>query len=430
MENFINSLQKGLVPLANKISNNYFLSALGRAFQILLPVIIIGSFACLGAFLDIPFWQSFVTSTGLNTVFMNIQSVTLSLIALYVVVVFPYQYAEKLHVNPLSASIISLISFLLVTPTELYTNIPMQWLGYAGLFGALIISGLVTKLLQFMYSKKIYIHMPAGVPQIIEDAFASLVPAIVAVVISVAVAKLVALTSFQNLHNVIYTLVQTPLQGVGLSLPGYLLMQIVCTLLMFCGIHGNTVFSLYTPLTTAASAQNLAALSAGTPLPNIITGSFSVLCQPGGIGGTFGLAFLLAFGAKSKRLQTLGKMSIVPAIFGINEPLIFGIPILLNPLLFIPYILNPIICTSLSYISIALGIIPRLTGVEVNWTMPQFVSGFIAQGWQTTVLQIVLVSLTTLIWFPFFKIVDRQISTEEKETEKAQALAAAPAAAD
>ena len=414
MEKFINSLQKGLMPMANKLSDNNYLSALGRAFQLLLPVIIIGSFACLGAFLDIPFWQNFVGSTGLQVVFMQIQSVTLSLIALYTVIVFPFQYAEKLKVNPISASIVTLISFLLITPTELYTNIPQQWLGYTGLFAALILTGLVVKLMQFMYEKKIYIRMPEGVPSIIEDAFASLVPAIVVVILSVILAKLVALTSFENVHQVIYTLIQTPLQGFGLSLPAYLTMQIVCTLLMFCGIHGNTVFSLYTPITMAASVENLAALSAGEPLPNIITSSFSVLCQPGGIGGTFGLAFLLAFAAKSKRLKALGKMSIIPAIFGINEPLIFGIPILLNPLLFIPYVLNPIVCTVLSYVSIATGITPHLTGVEVNWTMPQFISGFIAQGWQTTVLQIVLVSLTTLIWFPFFKIVDRQITEEEE----------------
>ena len=414
MEKFINSLQKGLMPIANKLSDNNYLSALGRAFQLLLPVIIIGSFAALGAFLDIPFWQNFVGSTGLQVVFMQVQSVTLSLIALYTVIVFPFQYAEKLKVNPISASIVTLISFLLITPTELYTNIPQQWLGYTGLFAALILTGLVVKLMQFMYEKKIYIRMPEGVPSIIEDAFASLVPAIVVVILSVIVAKLVALTSFENVHQVIYTLIQTPLQGFGLSLPAYLTMQIVCTLLMFCGIHGNTVFSLYTPITMAASVENLAALSAGEPLPNIITSSFSVLCQPGGIGGTFGLAFLLAFVAKSKRLKTLGKMSIIPAIFGINEPLIFGIPILLNPMLFIPYILNPIVCTVLSYVSIATGITPHMTGVEVNWTMPQFISGFIAQGWQTTVLQIVLVSLTTLIWFPFFKIVDRQITEEEE----------------
>ena len=110
-------------------------------------------------------------------------------------------------------------------------------------------------------------------------------------------------------------------------------------------------------------------------------------------------------------------MSIVPAIFGINEPLIFGIPILLNPLLFIPYVLSPIVCTTLSYVSIAIGIVPRLSGVEVNWTMPQIVSGFLAQGWQAAVLQVVLIVITTLIWFPFFKMVDKQISNEENELD-------------
>ena len=171
----------------------------------------------------------------------------------------------KTEGQPISASIVTLISFLLITPTELYTNIPQEWLGYTGLFAALILTWLVVKLMQFMYEKKIYIHMPEGVPSIIEDAFASLVPAIVVVILSVVLAKLVALTSFENVHQVIYTLIQTPLQGFGLSLPAYLTMQIVCTLLMFCGIHGNTVFSLYTPITMAASVENLAALSAGEP---------------------------------------------------------------------------------------------------------------------------------------------------------------------
>ena len=148
-------------------------------------------------------------------------------------------------------------------------------------------------------------------------------------------------------------------------------------------------------------------------MPNIIIDSFSVLCQPGGIGCTFGLAFLMAFAAKSKRMKTLGRMSIIPAVFGINEPLLFGIPIMLNPLLFIPYVISPIICTSISYCSIALGITPRLSGTMVNWTMPQFVSGFLAQGVPTMLLQVVLVLLTTAIWFPFFKMVDRQICKEE-----------------
>jgi len=419
MEKFISSLQRTLMPMANKLSNNKFMNALGQTFQLLLPIIIIGSFACLGAFLDIPFWQNFVTSTGLQVVLMTIQSLTLSIIALYVVIVLPYQYAQKLKINAISASIISLMAFLLLTPHELYTSIPTAWLGYTGLFSAIIVGGMVPQFVKLLLDKKIYIRMPQGVPPIIEDSFASLVPATLVMIIAVIISQLLAGTSYGSFHNVIYTIIQTPLKSFGLSLPAYLIMQILCTLLMFCGIHGNTIFSTFTPLTMAASAENLAALAAGKPLPNIITSSFSVMCQPGGIGGTLGLAILLLFFSKSQRLKTLGKMSIVPAIFGINEPLIFGIPILLNPLLFIPYVFNPIICTTVSYFAIAVGIVPRFTGVEVNWTMPQIISGFLAQGWQAAVLQMVLIAITTLVWFPFFKIIDKQISDEEKEMNEA-----------
>jgi PTS system cellobiose-specific IIC component len=415
MEKFIASLQKALIPVANRISGNKFMSALGRTFQLLLPIIMIGSFACLGAFLDIPAWQGFVASTGLQMILMTIQSLTLSIIALYVVIILGYQYGQYLELNPASSSIISLMAFLLVTPHELYTNIPTQWLGYAGLFGAMIVAWFVPQFIRLLIKNKIYVRMPKGVPPIVEDSFASLVPAFFIMLASVIVSKILAMTPFGSFHNIIYSIIQTPVKSLGLTLPAYLVMQILSTLLMFCGIHGNAVFATFIPITMAASAENLAALASGQSLPNIITGSFSVLCQPGGIGGTLGLAFMLAFGGRSKRLRTLGRISMIPAIFGINEPLVFGIPILLNPLLFIPYILSPIVCTSLSYFTYALGIVPRLTGTEVNWTMPQIVSGFLAQGWQTAVLQIVIIAVSTLIWFPFFKMVDKQISIEEEK---------------
>ncbi len=413
MEKLMEVLQAKLMPFANTLASNKFLNALGQTFQILLPIIMIGSFAALGAFLNIEFWQSFIASTGLNMILMNTQSMTLSIIAFYVVIVLPYQYAQKLNVNPISAAVVSVMAFLILTPTQLYTAIPTQWLGYPGLFGAMFVGGLVPILIKFCIDRKIYIRMPEGVPQIVEDSFASIVPTLIALVIATVLSVLFSKTSFGNFHAVIYNLIQTPLQGIGLSFPAYLFIQLLSTLLMFSGIHGNTVFGTITPLTMAASAENLAALGAGLQLPNIITSSFSVFCQPGGIGATLGLTFLLTFTAKSKRLRTLGKLAIIPALFGINEPLIFGIPILLNPMLFIPYIISPIVATSVSYFSILSGIVPRLSGVEVNWTMPQVVSGFLAQGPQAAILQVVIILLTTAIWFPFFKLVDKQIAKEE-----------------
>ncbi len=413
MNKFMEALQNKLMPIAHKISSVKFLSALGATFQLLLPIILIGSFACLGAFLDIPAWQAFVAKTGLASVFMTIQSLTLSIIALYVAFVLPYQYASKLGLKPLSSAITSLMTFLILTPHELYTNIPTQWLGYAGLFTAMIVSAFVVRLTKLLFDKKLYLRMPEGVPPMVEESFAALVPSLLCAVIGIAVATAFAKSSFGSIHQVIYSFIQTPLQGFGLSFPAYLFVQILSTLFMFCGIHGNSVFGVISPITLAASAENLEALAKGLPAPNIIIDSFSLLCQPGGIGGTFGLAFLMAFGGKSKRLKTLGRMSVIPAFFGINEPLLFGIPILLNPLLFIPYVLNPIVCTTISYLSIALGITPRLSGVTVNWTMPQIISGFLAQGIPTAILQVLLILVTTVIWIPFFKMVDKQTVKEE-----------------
>jgi PTS system cellobiose-specific IIC component len=415
MDRFVEALQKRLMPVAKKISGIKYLSALGATFQILLPVILLGSFACLGAFLDIPWWQNFVKNTGLATIFMTIQSLTLNIISLYIAIVLPYQYALKLEMKPLSTSIISFMTFLLITPHELYTNIPTKWLGYPGLFTVMLLTAFVVQFTKLLQDQKIYLRMPEGVPPIVEESFASLVPALFWALIAVALESVLSKTSFGSIHQIIYSAIQVPLQGLGLSFPAYLLVQILSTLFMFCGIHGNSIFGIISPLTLAASAENLKAFSAGLQPPNIITDSFSVLCQPGGIGGTFGLAFLMAFAARSQRLRTLGKISIIPAIFGINEPLLFGIPILLNPLLFIPYVLNPIICTTISYFSIALGITPRLSGVVVNWTMPQVISGFLAQGVPTAILQVVLILITTLIWIPFFKMVDKQIMSEETE---------------
>lgn len=415
MNKFMSRLEEGLLPLADRIGRISFLTALGATFQILLPVIMIGSFACLGAFLPIDSWQTFIGGNSLGVAFMTVQSLTLSIISLYIAFVLPYQYAQRLGMKPLGPTITTFMSFLLITPTELYTNIPEQWLGYAGMFTVLIVAWLNVRLCQLCEDRGIYIHMPDSVPPMVEESFKTLVPAFISAVVSIAVEIAMAGTSFGCVHQVIYALVQMPLQSVGLSYPGYLLIQILSTLFMFCGIHGNTIFGTISPLTLAASAENLAAFQAGQDLPHIIIDSFSVMCQPGGIGGTLGLAFLCAFLAKSKQLRTLGRIAAVPSIFGINEPLLFGIPIILDPLLFIPYVLNPIVCTTLSYLVYATGIVPRLTGTVVNWAMPQVLSGFLAQGWQSALWQVVLIGITTAIWFPFFRIIDRRLVAAEQE---------------
>ena len=419
MEKLISKMQKFLIPLSNKLSGNRYLNALSNCFQMIMPVIIIGSFACLFAFIDIPVWQNFIKGNGLDVIFMTVQSLTLSCLSLYTILALPYCLAKNLDLQqPFTYSIMSLVAFLLVTPTELYQSIPTEWLGHPGLFTAIVVGFLVPTFVKFLLDHDVRIKMPKSVPPIVSQAFETLVPFILVVVIAMALSTAFAHTSYGSVHNAIYTIIQMPLKNIGLTLPAYLFIQIMTTLFMYCGIHGSTILNLIQPLTLAASAENLAALQAGTPnaeLPNIITSSFALFIQPGGIGASLCIAALCAFAAKSQKLKSIGKISFVPSLFNISEPVLFGLPCLLNPIAFIPFMLCPIWNTITSYLAIKLGFVAHLTGVDPSWTVPQLLSGFLSGGWSCALLQLINIIVNFVIWYPFFKILDNQALEEEKK---------------
>lgn len=409
-------IQKKLTPIAEKISDNIYLRSLSEAMQSAMPIIMIGSFACLFAFIKIDIWQSFLAKApALKSLFMTIQSLTLSIISLYIVFLLAARLSAKIDLDPITTGAVSLATFLLITPHEIYKAIPIQWLGYSGMFSAIILGFVVPLFIRFCFDKKLVIRMPEGVPKIVENALALFVPCGLIFAIGAASQVLLPKTSFGSLHNIIYTVIQTPIKNIGLTLPGVLFVKILMALFMFCGIHGNTVGAFLTPLETSADAENLAAFTHSLPLPNVITGAMKILCFPGGIGATLGLAILLLFAVKSSRLKTMGKLAIIPSFFSINEPLLFGIPILLNPVLLIPFILNPFINILIGYGSVILGIIPRFPGIYPDWTTPIIINGFLAQGWQTALLQVFLLFINILVWYPFIKIVDKEYMDEEKK---------------
>ncbi|NMC29498.1 MAG: PTS sugar transporter subunit IIC [Pelolinea sp.] len=421
MEKLMDRIQKLVLPFSEKISSVKYLRALAETMQILMPVTVIGSFACLFAFIDIGPWQAFLAAhPTVAMIFMNTHSLTLACIAFYVVMVLPYRYAEYLGMKESVNMIpLTMAAFLLLTPTQLYTAVPTEWLGFKGMFSAMIIGFLVPKICKFFVDKKITIKMPAGVPKFIEDTFSVLIPAIVIIAGSAILGQVVAGTKIGSVHNVIYTLIQTPLQGIGMSFPSLLLAEILMTLFMFCGIHGSTAVTYTAPLLAAANAENMAAMAAGQSMPNIWTTGLMNSIQAGGIGATLGLAIVLVIFAKSKRYKQLSRMAIVPQIFNIGEPLLFGIPIMLNPLLFIPYMGGVIVNTFVAYFSVASGLVARFNGVDVSWTLPTGIQGLLSntKPIEGLILQLVIVAIDMLIWYPFVKIIDKQALKEEGETK-------------
>lgn len=431
MEKLMQKIQDWILPLSEKLAGNKLLRAIAETFQILVPITVIGSFAILLAFIDIGPWQSFLAANPMvQVVFMNVGTWTLSSFALYVVMVLPYRYAENIGMKESTNMIpLTVAIFLIFSQPAPFTAAPIDFLGHRGLFSALILGIGIPALCKFFISKNITIKMPRGVPKFIEDTFAVLVPATILIVVASVISQLVANTELGTVHNTIYTLIQTPLKGVGLSFPSLLLVEIVMTLLMFCGIHGGIATSYIDPLIMAANAENMAAMAAGQPMPNVLTRGLMNSIQAGGIGATLGLGLVLFFFAKSERFKKLSRVAIVPQIFNIGEPLLFGIPIVLNPLLFIPYLGGVLVNTFLVYGLVYFGIVGKFTGVDVSWTIPTVLSGFLSHSQPIVgaLLQLGVVVIDGLIWYPFVKIMDRQALDEEEE-EKAKTAKAAAAA--
>lgn len=423
MEKFVEKIAELIEPVSNWFNKMKLLLAIAETMQVLLPIIVIGSFACLFAFVDIGGWQAFLANVPiLSMVFMNAQSWTLSIISMYVVIVLPYLYAKKLEMRePLAVVPLNVAGFLLVTPTQLYTAIPSQWLGHAGMFTAFLVTFLVVRIVKLCQDKNVTIKMPQGVPHYIEATFGVLIPAFIIVFGFSLIGQLMASTSFGSIHQLIYNLIQAPLTGIGTSFGGLLITEIIMTLAMFCGIHGSSVVPFMTTLETAANEANAAALAAGQAIPNIYGTGLLNSIQAGGIGATLGLAILLFFFAKSKRYKELSRVAIVPQVFNIGEPLLFGIPIMLNPVLFVPYMGGVIVNTLIAYGSMAIGLVGLPNGVNPSWTMPYGLQALLGISTPVAglIMQIVILAVDMLIWYPFVKMLDKQALALEKEEEKA-----------
>ena len=421
MEKLMEKISAFIEPVSEWVHRMKFLNAIAEVMQLLLPVIVIGSFACLFAFLDVGPWQSFLAANPIvMTSFQNAQGLTLSIISFYVVLTLPYLYAKRLEMDePMAVVPLAVAAFFLLTPTELYTAIPTAWLGHQGMFSAFIIVFLVTRFVKICQDHNITIKMPQGVPHYIEATFAVLIPAVVIIFGCSFIGQALAQTSFGSIHQLIYSFIQTPLSGLGTSFIGLLITELVMTLAMFCGIHGSSVVPFMNALMLQCDEANAAAIAAGQSIPYIYSTGLCNTIQMGGIGATLGFGILLFIFAKSKRYRQLSKVAIVPQIFNIGEPLLFGVPIMLNPLLFIPYMGGAIINTCIVWGSVAIGFVGRYNGVNPSWTLPGPIQALLTSTTpvQAFIVAILVILVDMAIWYPFMKMVDKQVVQEEMAAE-------------
>lgn len=288
------------------------------------------------------------------------------------------------------------------------------WFGGQGIIGAIIIGLVVGSIYTFFIKRKIVIKMPEQVPQAIAKQFEAMIPAFVIFLLSMIVYILAkSLTNGGTFIEMIYSAIQVPLQGLTGSLYGAIGIAFFISFLWWFGVHGQSVVNgVVTALLLSNLDANKAMLASGNlSLENgahIVTQQFldSFLILSGS-GITFGLVVAMLFAAKSKQYQALGKVAAFPAIFNVNEPVVFGFPIVMNPVMFVPFILVPVLAAVIVYGAIATGFMQPFSGVTLPWSTPAILSGFLVGGWQGVITQLVILAMSTLVYFPFFKVQDR-----------------------
>ncbi len=408
-----------VLEFAARFQANIYLDSISKGLMGTLPITMIGSIALLLAVLPIQAWKDFITAIGVAPYLLAASTLTTSCLSIYASFLIGYRLAHHLQVDEIPGGLISLFAFFIATPLT-DGALTMSYMGAQGLFTALIASLLATRLYAtLMKCDKLKIKMPPSVPGMIATTFSTMIPAILVGLIFIGIAVVFSYTPWGSFAEMIYSLVATPLMNVGGNIWSLVAIVLVQMILWFFGIHGSLVVgtvinAVYMPM----ALENMELYAAGTPageLPHILGNTFYALYAGiGGAGGTLSLLIVMFLFAKAKQNKELAKLAGIPGIFVINEPIVFGYPLILNPVMAIPFILTPIVQLLIPYFVTAIGLIPPLTGVQVPFGLPVIVNGFMAGGWTAALMQIIDIAVGCLLWFPFFKISDAQMYKEEK----------------
>ena len=418
-----------------KMGNQIYLKTLRASFTTIMPLYILAGIAVLlnntvftwilsGSALEVcQYWGNLLINGTLNISGLLIAAVIGYFLSL-----------NREFNNPLSSAIIAMAALVVMMPmtveltsvdgiTNSFTGVlPFSNLGTGSMFAGIIVGLLVTELyIRLSNTKQLRINLGDQVPPAVGKSFNVLIPVMITLSICALISTLLSRAFGTNLITLITTFIQTPLKTIGTSLWGTIILYTLGNLLWLFGIHQSVIYSsILEPLLIININENIAAYAAGQAIPNIINvsqvTSFGLL---GGSGSTLCLLIATFLVGRNKATRNVAKLSIAPGIFNINEPVLFGYPIVYNITMAIPFLLVPVLGIVISYLATVMGLMnPCIT--MVPWTTPVLLSGFLATGadWRAIIVQALILVLGVLIYMPFVKINDKVLATQAAEAEE------------
>lgn len=434
MEKVMSQMEAFLAPLANKIGSNKLLKTVSTAFNMMMPIIIIGAIFSLVTTLQVKPYQDLLAALNLAPILALASRFTTDMMAVYVAFAGAYAYVrnEGMSNDAILAGLLSLMSYFIISPlTSVMVNdapvtmISFDYLGSKGLFTALLVGILVGFLYTFIISHNWVIKMPDGVPPTVAKSFSALIPGFVIAAFFLAVNGIFAKTVGLSFSEWFYGLIATPLSSLSGSLLTFMVLNFIASAFWFFGIHGGQVaIPIMMMLFLQPGMENQTAFASGLEMTNVLTLGLLFYLMLGGIGNTIGLAINMFFFAKSERYKALGKIAILPSLCSINEPIMFGMPIMLNPVMALPFFIVPQIILVATYFVMNVGLVslPRIAMGATG--TPILLDGWLMAGISGVVWQVVLVAFSVVIYMPFFKVQDKLAFQEEQKSAASSTEAA------
>lgn len=439
MSKFEHGMERVLVPVANKLNSQRHIAAIRDAFILVFPLIMAGSiitlinFAVLspdGFIAKILFLgKIFPNLADAQAVFSPVMQGSTNIMAILIVFLVARNLAIFFKQDDLLCGLTSIGAFFIVyTPYTVVDNasyMTIKFLGAQGLFVAIIVA-IITgeEFSRLARSPRLMIKMPDQVPPAVARSFKVLIPVIIITILFSVINYLITLIAPEGLNDLVYTVIQAPLKDMGTNVFSVIIIGLVSNLLWVLGIHGpNTVAAIRDTIFTEPNLDNLSYVAQhgsawGAPYPATWAGLNDGFANYGGSGMTLGLLIAIFIASRRADYRDIAKLSLAPGIFNINEPVIFGLPIVLNPIMVIPFIITPAINTLIGYFFISTKLIPPVA-YQVPWTTPGPLIPFLGTGgnWLALLVGLLCLAVATVIYLPFV-LVSNKIAASDAAMDK------------
>lgn len=420
-----------LRPVFEKIAANAYISAIRDGFIAAMPIILFSSVFLMIAY--VPNAWGFFWPKGVENNLMLAYNYSMGLLALFVAGTTAknltdtknIQLPKTNQINPISVIMAAMISFFILAALPLKTGSDMTYMGTQGLIAAYLVGLIIPNIYYVCIKNNITIKLPPQVPGNISQTFKDVIPMAASVTTFWAVTIGFKTFTGTNLPKFIIQ-VLSPLFKASDSYLGLALIAGAMAFFWFCGVQGPSIVSpAVTPIMIANTAANLQLYQAGQHASHVLAyNTMDFVMNFGGTGSTFVLAYLMLLFARSKELKATGKAAFIPGTFSVNEPVLFGTPIIMNPIFFLPFILTPILNIWMyKFFVTTLGMNSIM--YTMPWTLPGPIGLPVATGFAP--LSFVLVALMLVVdialYLPFLKVYDLQLVAEEAETAAQEAAA-------